>query len=321
MIWTEKMNVKLKCPICKLENQSTSNAYESGKSMVSCERCGNFIMHNALLSSEAFKKKDISPKVISWIRDLTEQGVEPPDITLDFLENIEGNLPNYIPTQKIIMLLRNIARKTEYPGCDVTIIPDRDYPLACAENEKELIYYLQSLIERNFIVTTKGHPVISSIIDSVKITATGWDFLDKNEKEGIISNQVFVAMSFSSHLNSLWTDAIKKAIENAGYSPYRIGVEPHSDRIDTKIMSEIKNSRFLVADVTEQKQGVYFEAGYALGLGLPVIWSCRKDDLINVHFDTRQYNHIIWEKPEDLKEELYNFICAIVGKIHKSSAI
>lgn len=312
------MNIKLKCPICKLENQKTSNAYESGKSVIECERCGNYVMHNTLVSTETLKDANKSPKVIAWIRELREQGADSPEITPKFLKNIEGNLPNYIPTQKIIMLLRNIARKTEYPGCGVTIVPDRDYPLAWAENEDELIYYLQSLMERNFIVTTKGHPVISKILDSVKITAAGWDFLDKNEKVGTISKQVFVAMSFSSELNSIWTDAIKKAIENAGYSPYRIGVKPHADRIDTKIMAEIRNSRFLVADVTEQRQGVYFEAGYALGLGLPVIWSCRKDDLANVHFDTRQYNHIIWEKPEELKEELYNFICAIVGKIPKS---
>jgi nucleoside 2-deoxyribosyltransferase len=76
-----------------------------------------------------------------------------------------------------------------------------------------------------------------------------------------------------------------------GYTAYRVDEEPHSDNIIFRIMAEIKNSRFVVADVTEQKNGVYFEAGYALGLGLPVIWTVRKDDAKNVHFDTAQYNH------------------------------
>lgn len=80
------------------------------------------------------------------------------------------------------------------------------------------------------------------------------------------------------------------------------------------VNSEIKNSKFMVADVTEQQQGVYFEAGYALGLSIPVLWSCRKDDLKNVHFDTRQYNHILWENENDLKDQLFHFICAIIGK-------
>ena len=125
-------------------------------------------------------------------------------------------------------------------------------------------------------------------------------------------------MSFSPELKSIWKNGIKKAIEKAGYKAYRVDSKPHADRIDIKIITEIKNSRFLVADVTEQKQGVYFEAGYALGLGLPVLWSCRKDDLNNAHFDTRQYNHIRWENEEDLERELFNFICAIIGKASKS---
>jgi hypothetical protein len=310
------MDSNLKCPICKLENQKILNAPEPGKSVVECERCGSYIMHNALLMIEQ-KKEKYNPKVISWIRDLHEQGTTPPEITSEILKTIESNLPNYIPTQKTLMLLKNIARRTRFPGNSVLIVPDRDYPLAWAVNEEELIYYLKSLIERKLLVTTKGHPEISELVNVVEITAAGWEFLEKNERVVTISNQAFVAMSFSRELNSLWTDFIKKGIENAGYSAYRIDVKPHSDRIDTKIMAEIKNSRFLVADVTGQRQGVYFEAGYALGLGLPVIWSCRKDNFKDVHFDTRQYNHIVWEKPEELKEELYNFICAIIGKISK----
>ena len=79
-------------------------------------------------------------------------------------------------------------------------------------------------------------------------------------------------------------------------------------------MMEIKNSRFVVADVTDQRPGVYFEAGYAMGLGLPVLWSVREDDLQNVHFDTRQYNYIIWRAADDLEQQLYNRVSAVIGR-------
>lgn len=307
------------CPICKLTNQRKINALEPLKSMIECERCGRFITRTVFLEMESKKTEKKNCKIIAWIRDLCVQGSDPPEIQFnsDFFEQIENNLPNHTPTQKNLVLLRNIARKSRFPGDDVTITPDRDYPLAWAENEEELIYYLNSLVERKFLRTTQGHLEIHKLINVVIITAAGWEFLEKNYKVAVISNQAFVAMSFSDELNSVWSNAIKKGIEDAGYSPYRIDKEPHSDRIDMKIMNEIKNSRFLIADVTNQRQGVYFEAGYALGLGLPVIWSCRKEDFTHVHFDTRQYNHIIWETPEQLKEQLYNFICVIVGKISK----
>jgi hypothetical protein len=148
----------------------------------------------------------------------------------------------------------------------------------------------------------------------VTITSAGWDYLDKYTLDLEEKTQVFVAMSFSTQMGPLWKNAIKLAINQAGYTPYRIGEEPHADRIDVKIMAEIKNSGFVVADVTEQKQGVYFEAGYALGLGLPVIWCVQKEDLKQIHFDTRQYNHIVYKNESELRERLFDFICAIIGR-------
>ena len=62
------------------------------------------------------------------------------------------------------------------------------------------------------------------------------------------------------------------------------------------------------------RQGVYFEAGCAMGLARPVIWLCRDDDFANVHFDTRQYNHIVWTTPEHLRRSLNDRIQATIGK-------
>ena len=122
-------------------------------------------------------------------------------------------------------------------------------------------------------------------------------------------------MWFSRELIPVWEDGIKPALERAQFCAYRVDADPKNiDRIDAKIMMEIKNSRFIVADVTGQRQGVYFEAGYAMGLGLPVIWSVREDDLKNVHFDTRQYNHIVWNTADDLQEQLYNRVSAVIGR-------
>jgi nucleoside 2-deoxyribosyltransferase len=76
----------------------------------------------------------------------------------------------------------------------------------------------------------------------------------------------------------------------------------------------------VVADITEQKNGVDFEAGYARGLGLPVIWSVRKDDAKNVHFDGAQYKQIRWESAKELGEVLFGYICTIVGQRGQSQA-
>lgn len=93
-------------------------------------------------------------------------------------------------------------------------------------------------------------------------------------------------------------------MEAVGYRPIRVDRIEHNDNIDDRIISEIRRSGLLVADFTGHRGGVYFEAGFAMGLGIPVIWSCRDTDVESLHFDTRQYSHIVWTNPEDLEEKL-----------------
>ena len=89
-------------------------------------------------------------------------------------------------------------------------------------------------------------------------------------------------------------------------------LKEHNDKICDAIVAEIRKSRFVVADFTGHRGGVYFEAGFALGLGIPVIWTCKKEELPKTHFDTRQYNHIDWENEGDLFIRLKNRIEATI---------
>ncbi len=130
--------------------------------------------------------------------------------------------------------------------------------------------------------------------------------------------QAFVAMWFDEEMTIAYEEGIKKAVESAGYTPMRIDKKPDVNKIDDEIIAEIRRSRFLIADFTHgddgARGGVYFEAGFAFGLGLPVIYTCRKDMVDQLHFDTRQYHHIVWEQPADLRRDLKNRIQALIGE-------
>jgi nucleoside 2-deoxyribosyltransferase len=110
--------------------------------------------------------------------------------------------------------------------------------------------------------------------------------------------------------------AIEKAIQISGYEALRIDRKEHNNKIDDEIVAGIRRSKFLVADFTGHRGGVYFEAGFASGLGIPVIWLCREDALKDLHFDTRQYNHISWteDKLTELTNALQKRIEAILGR-------
>lgn len=96
-------------------------------------------------------------------------------------------------------------------------------------------------------------------------------------------------------MDSVAINSFEKAISDAGYEPMRIDRREHNGKIDDQIIVEIKKSKFVVCDFTGHRGGVYFEAGFAMGLGKPVIWCCKEDYFNDLHFDTRQYNHIKWE--------------------------
>ncbi len=122
-------------------------------------------------------------------------------------------------------------------------------------------------------------------------------------------------MWFDPQVTDAWR-SIEQGIGAAGYQPLRIDQRQHNNKIDDEIVAAIRGSRFVVSDFTGHRGGVYFEAGFAMGLGIPVIWLCRKDELEKAHFDTRQYNFIVWEQAglSELTKALKNRIEATIGR-------
>jgi len=81
------------------------------------------------------------------------------------------------------------------------------------------------------------------------------------------------------------------------------------------ILSKIKSSRFIVAEISSGNLGVYYEAGYAMGKGLPVIAVAKEKE--KIHFDLQQFNTIFYKDLDDLEEKLSNRITNLFGKIKK----
>ena len=146
------------------------------------------------------------------------------------------------------------------------------------------------------------------------VTAKGWNRVAQlqRERDRIGSRQAFVAMSFSPALVEVYDNGIKKGVEAAGYDPRIVRELEHTGRVDDLIIAEIRRSRFVVADFTDHRQSVYYEAGFAHGLGIPVIFTCREDQVAQAHFDTRQYTHIVWDAPERLAQRLEQRIKALI---------
>ncbi|MEY2483540.1 MAG: hypothetical protein QOK24_2068 [Verrucomicrobiota bacterium] len=281
-----------------------------------CIRCGDYTISAeaaALLDGASFDARQAA-NVSGYIRD--NQGITITTSSLPFLRSLRPPSVASRATKLLLWLAKQnpvVGEKIHIPhgrhihqflersgGADIQGMTETRAqqlagfldPLAVSSSVSpaEVDFLLEGYLktEEQFVEVDKAGSRLS-----VTITARGWKHLDiAPAGTGAVG---FVAMWFAPEMNAVWEQSFHPGIKEAGYTPSRIDKKEHNNKIDDEILASIRASKFVVADFTEQRGGVYYEAGFAQGLGKPVIWTIRKDHLIGVHFDTRQFNHIPWE--------------------------
>ena len=306
---SEEARRTVACPVCGYPTPRAANADRGAEQPISveCPRCGPFRVGEGVERLVAAGRVPRT-RLSAWIRAQKESAKAPPTILQEQLRGIVDSLPEHSVAEKQQLLLTVIGRRTK-PSESTDLVVDRDYVIAWAESGAELKYLLDALAEEGMLEVEESAVGTSRC----KIKAAGWKRLEAAKLGRRESKQVFVAMNFDEELEAVWRDGIAPALRSIGYEAYRVDKDQHLERIDVKLLAEIDRSAFVVADVTGQKQGVYFEAGYAEGQGIPVVWCVHKDEINRLHFDTRQFNHVVWQDVTDLREKLVERVEAAIG--------
>ena len=323
-------NVRV-CPIWGTKTSSEIPVTRDGRT-VDSRRAGGmyFVSRRAEASLEKLSKR-FKARLTSWLVDKRRLGEECPEITDETIERTRHRKDLRVG-ERADRLLQYMDRETSeigelfsfritsemYSNSDMTLTLDEiNYMemLAVSESVKwpELEYLLEHLKSKGFVVRSGQNNRDQECL----VTPDGYSRLADLEQVHTDSSKAFVAMWFHESMEDVWLQGIAPAIKEAGYEAVRIDKKEHVNKIDDEIIAEIRRSRFVVADFTHGEAGVrggvYYEAGFAHGLDIPVIFSCRKSALADVHLDTRQYNHIVWETPDELRESLRNRIAAVIG--------
>ncbi len=279
-----------------------------------CPNCGDYSGADALLYIEhALNTQYDSVRYLfsGYLREHTERGWNVRFESRDSLEEIlaSGELPRTIMARMEKLLWYLYAHSQAF-GDYIQLTYSEGTAFAYARHEQELIAMLSALDDLGYIDAD-----IATGFAAVKVTATGMAHAEQ-QQSATQSNQCFVAMWFDAAIAPVYASAIHPAVESAGFDCLRIDEKPHNDKICDQIVAEIRRSHFLIADFSGHRGGVYYEAGFAAGLGLPVIFTCREDFVDSLHFDIRQYNCVVWEagKEDDFREKLkYRILATIPG--------
>ena len=307
------------CVICNNEIENDFIDFHRDTHEYKCDVCGNVYIIYEVIRFGLNRCTDVPGHIISgYTREITELGLKPRLIKYDNINSLlcEVKIPLTV-SDRIDKILLYLENRSDLIGKLININFHKDYPIAYLKNFQELEFLfnqmeLMGLIEKRISTKTMKGQVFGEARPTVK----GWNRIDELHKKIVRSNQAFVAMKFNDEMMEIFKSSIKPAIENSEkkFKALLISEEEFNDKICDRIIAEIRKSAFIVADFTGQRSNVYFEAGFALGLGIPVIWMCRKDqeDKIGENFDTRQYKHIIWKDGEDLYKQLLDRINATI---------
>lgn len=313
---------KTTCPICGKEDVISRAHATKDVFSYECPVCGTY----AMVGITRVKLQGLPPedktKVSAVIRErniheipmVTIVSGSPGERTSNGpvvrIEDILNTFPRTV-SDRLDRALKNIYRLTRHPSARILLSPMNDYPVLFAENDAAFLFFRNALKDTGLIEVDNTVPDLG-----IMLTVQGWNRIAElgRQRVGRDSKQAFVAMWFDSSLDKAYTDGFEKATKAAGYEPLRVDLKEHNEKICDVIIAEIRKNRLMVADFTGQRSGVFFEAGYALGLDIPVIWTCREDQKhkLKRHFDTRQYNHVLWKNESDLYEKLRRRIEAMV---------
>ncbi len=257
-----------------------------------CPRCGEFkLSGTACTLIRRGHGPEVRAKVSGWVRDQNRVDTVP-IITSTVLKQVSAR-PLPTVTERGDRLLLEALQRQRRLGDPFTVIDPRFVAATYSQDPKEIDFLLNLLSDQKLMKWT-GHGELWQVLPS------GYMAAEKLIGRAARPENGFVAMWFNEELEPAYEKGFQVGILNAGYDPVRVDRVEHINRIDDEIIAHIKTASFVVAAFTGHRGGVYFEAGFALGLDLPVIWSCRKDNMPTLHFDIRQYNCIDWETPDEL---------------------
>ena len=287
------------CPFCSPAIKS--EIY--GNLAVDCGKCGKFLVQDTAYE-DYFCNSDLTQKNLILLRHylykaLYLSGKSKSTIFVITSIWVEATLKNQFPSAS-----EQLDNLISYLGKTESYVRDLDYNF--------FGHIIGSTSRAQFDAIVQGAKEKRLFIGTINIALSldGWEKYE-SIKKGRLGYGAFMAMKFGDpELNQALDKCFKPAVNDTGFNLKKLDDEPKAGLIDNRMREAIKTSRFMIADLTHQNLGAYWEAGYAEGLGKVVIYTCKEQNKDKIHFDTSHHTTIFWdvENLESAREQLKSTI-------------
>lgn len=327
------MNNKIKCPVCSNDEGGSFQRHKDG--FCECGICGTYKMSDELdIVDRQYDSShwDLSPlqrAVLSHsIRKRSDEGSDPLEITSDVLKSFRSGRSLPSPAVQATNIIRFIGDKVSRSGEAVGQLPPGFHAIIGARNRDEAIRLTEELVERKILkAASKGTAVESNPVGpprpsftNINLSLDGWKQYESEKRGQFGGNYGFIAMQFGDDddgLESFVREVVKPAVkEDIGCNLVDMRDVSKAGIIDNIMRVRIRDAKFVIADLTHGNNGAYWEAGYAEGLGKPVIYTCAKEefDERKTHFDTNHCTTVFWYKSRDNDEDFRQKLTATLRR-------
>ena len=315
------MNNGIKCPVCS--NDEGGSFQRLGDDFFKCDTCGTYKMRDKLhlyLIDHKYDSRDwdlsppqragLSHSIRKKSDEYLKTGSDPFEITSDVLDSFRSNRSLPSRAEQATNIIQFIGDEVSRSGGEaVDQLPVGFYAIIGARDRDAAIRLTKELVKHQRLTANlsgaagidpaTGRP-FSSVSD-IDLSLDEWNQYEAKKRGEFDGNYCFLAMQFNvPALDCFVERVVKPTVNGMGYDLVDMN-KKRAGIIDNIMRNRIRDAKFVIADLTHDNNGAYWEAGYAEGLGKPVIYICEKEkfDEKKTHFDTNHCTTVTWSRDDD----------------------
>ncbi len=316
------------CPVCQTDAAFRIEAHDD-RDDIRCLACGDFAVGGDLRRTlrtliDGDKRR---AALLSHMLRRMQMSNERPVLTAEVAAKILATEKLPTPEVQGDNLIRWLGDNTE-PGQTREMLPALYRGIIGATVDEGVYFVVNGLKETGLLVTPAdlpqdpGHYLRRQARLEACLTFKGWKRHEELRTGAPSGKMAFMAMKFGvPALDAFVDNHLRQAVRSTGFELKRVDDTPKAGLIDDRMRAEIRACRFLIADLTYASNGAYWEAGYAEGLGKPVIYTCEKSAFEkDSHFDTNHHLTVRWEdgKLAEAAQDLVNTIRATIPEASRA---
>ncbi len=311
------------CTICnsatKVEEHTEKKTYT-----YNCPTCGDYDITDEALT--IYLRSDLKDKYLPvsfWIRH-NQSEKRPPFIDTKMMRLLLKPFKFLTPKEQANELLLWMGDYYIQPGMRINKKMEELWSVTGSPNMNNLRYIINYLVSDGIFSSFDNRLLETENTLFGILSFKGWDRYYELKRSNKDSRLAFMAMKYGEEpLNTIHEEVIKAAVSQTGYDIRKLDEDKRAGLIDDKLRVEIRRSRFLIADLTHDNNGAYWEAGYAEGLGIPVIYICEEEKFKSSksHFDTNHHLTVTWKNDVEGRKKFAEDLKATIRATLPAEAI